>query len=160
MKTLDELHTVLGFFEERRGALYGFRWKDPVDWKSGPPLSVIAATDQVIGTGDGTTAIFQLTKQYGGAFAPWRRDIRKPVAGSVQLAVDGVVQAEGVDFTIDTTNGVVTFADGRIPLATSVVTAGFEFDVPVRFDSDRLEVNVLGFKHGAIPSIPVIEVRL
>ena len=159
VKTLDELHTVLAFYEERRGALYGFRWKDPGDWKSCVPLNLPAADDQMIGTGDGATASFQLTKQYGQSFAPWLREIRKPVAGTVLVSVDAVAQSEGADFTVDTANGIVTFDPTAIPAMGQQVTAGFEFDVPTRFDSDRLEINVSGFKHGSIPSIPIIEVR-
>jgi len=160
VKSLDELHTVIAFYEERRGQLYGFRWKDPADWKPCPPLAPPAPTDQLIATGDGVTATYQLVKTYGGAHAPWSRDINKPVAGTVQLAVDGVAQAEAVDFVLDGTRGEVTFLPHAIPVPAALITAGYEFDVPVRFDTDRLEVNVLGFKHGAIPSVPIVEVRL
>lgn len=160
VKTLDELHEVLAFYEERRGALYGFRWKDLSDWKSCAPLAEPAASDQVIGRGDGVTVTFQLVKQYGAAFAPWRREIRKPVPGTVRVAVNEVVQRVGIDVTIVEVTGVVTFAASAVPANGALVTAGFEFDVPVRFATDRLEINVLGFKHGAIPSIPIVEVRL
>ncbi len=160
IKALDDLYAVISFFEERRGRLYGFRWRDHSDWKSCPPSQVPAATDQLIGTGDGATAIFQLTKTYGSAHAPWRRDVKKPVAGSVIVAVDGVIQTEGVAFTVDSTSGLVTFQPGRIPQPGSQVTAGFLFDVPVRFDTDKLEINLQGFRHGAIPSIPIVEIRL
>jgi uncharacterized protein (TIGR02217 family) len=97
---------------------------------------------------------------YGSAHAPWTRAILKPVAGSVRVAVDTVEQSEGAAFTVDTTTGVVTFEPGSIPGVDAVVTAGFEFDVPVRFDTDRLEINLQGFRHGAIPHIPIVEVRL
>lgn len=160
IKTLDELHSVIAFYEERRGRLYGFRWRDPSDWKSCAPLETPAADDQVIGTGDAATATFQLTKQYGQTFAPWSREIQKPVAGSVLIEVDAVPQVEGMDFTVDRATGTVTFEPASVPAVGQQVTAGFEFDVPVRFDSDRLEVNVSGFKHGTIPSIPIVEVRL
>jgi len=160
IKTLDELHTVLAFYEERRGALYGFRWKDLLDWKSGPPLVDVTNADQNIGTGDGVTAGFQLVKQYGESYAPWTREIKKPVAGTVQVAVDGAAQNDGVDYTVEATSGLVTFVPGNIPVPGAAITAGFEFDVPVRFDADRLEVNVMSFKHGAIPSIPIVEVRI
>ena len=160
VKTLDELHTVLAFYEERRGALYGFRWKDLSDWKSCPPLALPDADDQAIGTGDRTTDEFQLVKLYGGAHAPWSREIKKPVAGTVKVAVGGVIKVEGVDYAVDAQTGVVTFAGGSVPPNGTIVTAGYEFDVPVRFDTDRLEISVMGFKHGAIPSIPVVEVRL
>lgn len=158
IKTLDQLHDVLAFFEERRGALYGFRWRDPSDWKSCRPMQAPAASDQVIGTGDSTKATFQLVKQYGATHAPWRRDITKPVAGSVHVAIDAAVQIEGSDFSVEPATGLVTFA--APPASGVTVRAGFEFDVPVRFDTDRLEVNVQGFNYGTIPSIPVVEVRL
>ena len=112
------------------------------------------------GTGDGSSAAFQLVKQYGGAFAPWRREIRKPVAGTVQIAVGGVTQIEGVDFSIDAATGVMTFEPGRIPAPAAEVTAGFEFDVPVRFDTDSIQTSVASFQAGDMPNVPVIEVRV
>ncbi len=159
LKTLDDLEAVVAFFEERRGRLHGFRWKDHADFKSCAASASPAATDQIIGTGDGATPSFQLVKAYGAAFAPWSREIAKPVAGSVLVSVDGVAQSEGADFTCDSATGLVTFDAGAIPGIGAVVTAGFEFDVPVRFDSDRLEISLDGFRHGSIPSIPVVEVR-
>lgn len=160
VKSLDDLYAVIAFFEERRGRLYGFRWRDHTDLKSCAPGGVPSALDQSIGTGDGTTDAFQLVKTYGSAYAPWTRAIAKPEAGSVLVAVDGVAQTEGVAFGVDTATGVVTFLPGHVPVADAVITAGFSFDVPVRFDTDRLEVNMQGFRHGAIPSIPIVEVRL
>ncbi len=160
IKTLDELHEVIAFFEERRGQLYGFRWRDPADWKSCAPLGVPDAGDQVIGTGDGVTTDFQLIKTYGATMAPWQRAVKLPVVGSVVVAVDGVAQVEGLAFTVDAKTGIVSFTAGNVPGSSAPITAGYEFDVPARFDTDRLEVNVTGFKHGAIPSIPIVEVRL
>jgi len=160
VKSLNELHAVIAFFEERRGRLYGFRWRDPSDWKSCPPEDAPTALDQAIGTGDGTTVAFQLRKTYGSAFAPWTRVITKPVAGSVLVAVGGVVQAPGTAFTVDATSGLVFFLAGHVPAAGAPVTAGFEFDVPVRFDTDKLEIDIRGFRHGAIPHIPVVEIRV
>lgn len=160
IKTLDDLYAVTVFFEERRGRLYGFRWRDPLDWKSCPPSEVPAPDDQDIGRGDGATASFQLTKRYGGAHLPWRREITKPVAGSVGIAVGGVTQVEGRAFTVNAMTGVVSFLDGHVPEDGARVSAGFAFDVPVRFDSDKLEVNVQGFTHGVIPNIAIVEVRL
>ena len=80
VKSLDDLHAVIAFFEERRGRLYGFRWRDHTDHKSCAPGGTISPLDQVIGTGDGTQAAFQLVKTYGVAHAPWTRTIAKPVA--------------------------------------------------------------------------------
>jgi len=160
IKTLDDLHTVIDFFEERRGQLYGFRWRDPADWKSCPPEAVPADTDQILGTGDGTTASFQLVKVYGRSYAPWSREITKPVAGSVRVSVDGIPHTEGIAFSVNTRTGIVSFLSGHVPNDGALITAGFEFDVPVRFGTDRLEVNLQGFRHGDIPSIPIVEIRL
>ena len=160
VKSLDDLHAVIAFFEERRGRLHGFRWRDPMDFKSCPPETAPTALDQPIGTGDGATAVFQLTKTYGAAFNPWTREIRKPVAGTVLIAVAGVTQAPSTDYTVDHTTGIVTIQPGHTPAVGQSITAGFEFDVPVRFDTDRLEINLQGFRHGAIPSIPIVEIRL
>jgi uncharacterized protein (TIGR02217 family) len=160
LKSLDDLDTVIAFFEERRGRLHGFRWKDHTDFKSCAPGSEPAASDQTIGAGNGATADFQLAKLYGSSYAPWTREIAKPVAGTVLVAVDGAPQSEGTDFTADTATGIITFEPGSIPGPGAVITAGFEFDVPVRFDTDRLEISLDGFRHGSIPSIPVVEIRV
>lgn len=159
VKSLDDLHTVIAFFEERRGRLYGFRWRDHLDWKSCQPQQAITAGDQAIGTGTGSRSAFQLMKKYGSAFAPWSREIRKPVEGTVRIAVAGVEKTAGTQFTVDGATGIVTFLPGHVPAAGQAVTAGFEFDVPVRFDTDRLEISLSGFQHGAIPNIPILEVR-
>ena len=160
VKSLNDLNAVVAFFEERRGRLYGFRWQDRLDWQSCPPEDTVSALDQEIGVGDGTTAIFQLIKTYGTAHAPWRREIKKPVQGSVSIALGGVAQTEGPDFSVDTVTGQVTFPSGNIPASGVSITSGFSFDVPVRFDADSLEVNLDGFRHGAVPNIPIVEVRL
>lgn len=154
VKTLDDLHAVLAFFEERRGRLYGFRWHDRVDFQSSAPGGAIAPDDQVLGQGDGTTRAFQLAKTYGAAFAPWRREVRKPVAGSVRVAVNGEELVGG--WSLDTATGIVTLA--AAPVDGAEITAGFAFDVPVRFDTDRLDINLTSFAAGDIPSIPLVEI--
>lgn len=160
VKSIDDLHAVIAFFEERRGRLHAFRWRDHADWKSCAPQTEPSAVDQVLGTGDGTRAAFQLVKTYGSAYAPYARAIAKPVAGTIKIAIAGVIMAPGTHFTVDVSSGLVTFLAGAIPAAGASVTAGYEFDVPVRFDSDKLEINLSGFASGAIPNIPVVEVRL
>jgi len=142
VRSLDDLNAVIGFFEERRGRLHAFRWRDHADWKSCPPQQTPTALDQVIATGDGTTPSFQLAKTYGGTYAPWTRSIQKPVAGTVVIAVAGVVKTAGTHYAVDDTRGIVTFLPASVPAAGQIITAGFEFDVPVRFDTDKLEVNV------------------
>jgi uncharacterized protein (TIGR02217 family) len=159
VKTYDALSQVIAFFEERRGRLYGFRWRDRLDNSSAAPDVAVAATDQAIGIGDGTTAAFALAKTYGSVYSPYQRPIVKPVAGSVRVAVAGSEVAEGTAFTVDSTSGIVTFHSGHIPASGAAVTAGFLFDVPVRFDTDYLEVDLSAFAAGAIPKIPLVEIR-
>ena len=159
VKSLDDISAIIAFFEERRGRLHTFRWRDPLDWKSCVPNGAPSALDQAIGTGTGALAAFQLKKTYGSAFAPWVRDIKTPVSGTVKVAVGGVEQVTDTAFTVDYATGGVTFIAGHLPASGASVTAGFEFDVPVRFDTDKLEVNLAGFAAGAIPNIPIIEVR-
>ena len=160
VRSVDDLHTVIGFFEERRGKLHGFRWKDHADFRSCAPSGTPAQGDQIIGTGDGTTTLYQLSKTYGSAFAPYQRAIRKPVLGTLKVAVAGVLQVIGTWYTVDYAQGLIAFLSGHVPAPGAAVTAGYEFDVPVRFDTDRIEVNLQSFAAGSIPHIPIIEVRL
>lgn len=159
IKTLAALSEVVAFFEERRGRLHGFRWRDRLDHSSAAPGLAPGAFDQPLGAGDGTRAIFALTKTYGAFHAPYVRTIAKPVAGSVRVAVDGVEMAEGSAFTADAATGEISFAPVAIPPSGAPVTAGFLFDVPVRFDTDFLEVNLSAFAAGDIPRIPILEIR-
>lgn len=159
VKTFDALSQVIAFFEERRGRLYGFRWRDRLDNSSAAPDAAVSATDQAIGTGDGASNTFQLAKTYGLLYSPYQRPIAKPVTGSVRVAVAGSEATEGTDFTVDTTTGLVTFLAGHVPAVGAAVTAGFLFDVPVRFDTDYLEVDLSAFAAGAIPKIPLVEIK-
>lgn len=158
VKSLDDLHAVLSFFEARRGMLYGFRWKDWLDHKSSPPSAEPTPADQLIGIGDGQATAFQLVKVYAPGVNEFRRRIAKPVEGTVRVAIDGAELIEGADFNVDTVTGVVTLTVP--PPQGAQVTAGFEFDVPVRFDTEAIHVNVAAFQAGEIPSIPIIEVRI
>ncbi len=157
IRSLDALAAVVAFFEERRGRLYGFRWRDGLDWKSCPPSQSPTATDQTIGAGDGVTASFPLCKHYGTGLATYRRPIRKPVPGEVMVAVDGTA-VDPAHVTYDATSGLVTFAAGHAPAPGAIVTAGFLFDVPVRFDVDAIEIDLSAFEAGEIPRIPVVEI--
>ncbi|MFC3119395.1 DUF2460 domain-containing protein [Jhaorihella thermophila] len=155
IRRADDLAAVVAFFEARNGRLYGFRFKDWADWKSCAPSRTPSATDQVIGTGDGATTAFQLVKAYASGAQTWTRTITKPVVGSVTVAVDGVEQAGG--WSVDTTTGIVSFDSA--PAAGVSITAGFEFDVPVRFDTDTLDVTLDLERLGSITSIPLLEIR-
>ncbi len=158
VRSIGDLYAVLAFFEARAGQLYGFRFRDPLDFKSCAPDIAVTPADQVIGTGDGVTAVFQLVKTYGDAGGASVRDIAKPVAGTVLVSVGGVAAAPA-DFTLDAASGRVTFVPGKIPASGVAVRAGYEFDVPVRFDTDRIDVDLAQFQAGRIPSIPLVEIK-
>lgn len=158
LKKLDDIHDAIAFFEARHGRLHGFRWRDRADWKSGSPGAPVTPLDQVLGEGDGTRTEFQLVKIYVSGEAGYTREIVKPVAGSLRIAVAGAPMEEGADFSADHTTGLVTFAVA--PAGGAAVTAGFEFDVPVRFDTDFLDINLAAFEAGSVPDIPVVEIRL
>ncbi len=158
LRSLDDLEELIAFFEARRGPLHAFRWKDWADWKSGRPLAATSPVDQRLGFGDGTTLTFALRKLYQSGDAEYARPIAKPVFGTVTVAIADDPKVEGVDFTVDHATGLVTFVTA--PDIGALVTAGFEFDVPVRFDTDRIAVSMASFKAGEVPDVPVIEVRL
>jgi len=158
VKTLDDLHAVISFFEARMGRLHGFRWKDHADFKSGAPGAAVSDTDQPLGAGDGVSTQFSLVKVYSSGGTDYVRPIRKPVAPTVVVAMDGASQNEGIDFTLDALTGTVSFVAPPAPGA--VLTAGFEFDVPARFDTDRLAIDLSQFEAGMVPNVPIIEVRL
>jgi uncharacterized protein (TIGR02217 family) len=156
VRTLDDLAAVIAFFEARAGRLTGFRFKDFADCKSCRPGGVPAATDQVLGLGDGAARVFQLRKAYADTAAAYVRDIVKPVVGSVAVALDGVALDGG--FGVDATTGLVTFE--AAPAAGAALTAGFLFDTPVRFDTDTLSVNLASIALGEVASIPLVEILL
>jgi uncharacterized protein (TIGR02217 family) len=157
VKTLDALSGVVAFFEERRGRLHGFRWRDRLDHSSAAPGVNPAPFDQGMTPLGG--AAYQLAKTYGAVHAPYRRAIGKPVAASVRVAVNGVEQTEGTAFSVDVATGIVTFLTGHVPSEGAEVTAGFLFDVPVRFDTDYLEVDLAAFAAGSVPRIPLVEIK-
>lgn len=155
VKNLTQLSKVIHFFEERRGRLYGFRWRDRLDYASCLPGKTPTPLDQNIGVGDGAQRSYQLIKTYGGSFAPHARRILKPIAESLRVAVDGVEKTNQI--TLDATTGVITFPLAATPPPGAAISAGFLFDTPVRFDIDYLEVDLEAFEAGAIPKIPLIE---
>ena len=155
IRRADDLAAVVAFFEARNGRLHGFRFKDWADYKSGLPSQAPGPPDQVIGEGDGSTTVFQLVKRYASGGQSWTRAIAKPVAGSVRVALDGTEQASG--WNVDPTTGIVTF--DTAPASGVAISAGFDFDVPVRFDTDTLDVTLDLERLGSITSIPLLEIR-
>ncbi|WP_126975625.1 DUF2460 domain-containing protein [Frigidibacter oleivorans] len=158
LRSLDDLEALVAFFEARSGQLHGFRWKDWADFRSAPASRAIGHEDQEIGIGDGARTAFRLVKRYASGGVAHLREIAKPVAGTVRVGLGRAAVVETADFTVDAATGMVQFAVPPGP--GERVTAGFEFDVPVRFDTDRIAVSVANFRAGEAPQVPVVEVRL
>jgi uncharacterized protein (TIGR02217 family) len=146
VKNRAQFAQLIAFFRARKGRAYGFRFKDWTDYQ---------ATAQPIGIGDGTTTAFPLLKTYASGGVTETRPITKPVAGSVAVSLDGVAQSSG--WSVDATTGIVTF--GVPPAAGVVITADFEFDVPVRFDADQMDLSLDLYEHGQWGQIPIVEIR-
>lgn len=158
LRSLDDVEALIAFFEARRGQVFGFRWKDWADYRSCSATQTVQPLDQVIGVGDGVQVAFPLIKTYRSGEETYVRPIAKPVLGTVRVAVAGDPKVESIEFSVDVATGLVTFATP--PDMGVQVTAGFEFDVPVRFDTDRIQTSVASFHAGEVPSVPVVELRL
>ncbi|WP_134679657.1 DUF2460 domain-containing protein [Paracoccus ravus] len=157
LRSLDDVAQLLAFFEARAGQLHGFRWKDWGDYKSCLPSSKVSPLDQPLGRGDGVRRSFALRKCYPSGPGQYWRPISKPVSGTVTAAIGKVELHAGIDFSVDLETGELAFSVA--PASGAEITAGFEFDVPVRFDTDRISVSIASFQAGEMPQIPVIEVR-
>jgi len=158
LRSLEDVDALLAFFEARRARLHAFRWKDWSDYKSCGSNLVIAETDQLIGVGDGMTLTFALKKTYLSGTASYIRPIAKPVAGTVIVAIANDPKVEGLEFSVDTATGIVSFTTP--PDIGALITAGCEFDVPVRFDADVIKTSVASFRAGDVPNVPIVEVRV
>jgi uncharacterized protein (TIGR02217 family) len=159
VKSRAQMAALCNFFNAVGGRAHSFRWKDHLDFQSCLMTATPAALDQAIGTGDGTTAAFQLKKTYTEGALSRVRTILKPVSGTVLVAVAGVVKTVTTHYTVDHATGIVTFTAGNIPTAGQSVTAGYEFDVPARFDIDSLRDLTWESFDILSAQIPVLEVR-
>ena len=148
VKTKAQLDTLIAFFRARKGRADGFRFKDWTDYQG---------TGQSIGIGDGSETVFQLKKSYTSGSVTETRIINKPVAGTITIYVDGTPQ-NGSAYVADTTNGEITFTSP--PALSAIVTADFEFDVPVRFDTDRLSASLDTYGSHSWQDIPLAEIRV
>ena len=146
-----ELRELIAFFRARRGPGVAFRFRDPFDHSSNGMSGVPGGADQPIGEGDGERTEFPLSKHYGDGEI---RRITRPVPGSVKIAMDGVERSSG--WTLEPL-GTVRF--DQPPEQGTAISAGFLFDVPVRFAEDQLEINRATFLAGEAPSVPLVEVR-
>jgi len=141
IKTEAQWQALIAFFRARRGMAIGFRFKDWSDYKAeNQPLKSLGSNE------------YQLVKQYVSGAAVYERDITKPVTGTVKLYEDSILQASG--WSIDTATGIITTS------LSGTLSADFEFDVPVRFDTDEMSISMDSFDAGNWGSITLIEVRV
>jgi uncharacterized protein (TIGR02217 family) len=146
VRNRTDLNELIAFFRLREGKAHGFRFKDWTDF---------TGTQQNIGTGNGTLTTFQLSKTYNDGLITKVRTITKPVSGTVRIYLNGVEQFSG--FSVGVTTGIVTFTVA--PAAGVVVTATYEFDIPARFDTDQLKVNIQGYEAFIGDAINIVEIR-
>ena len=147
VRTQTQLDTLIAFFRARKGRADGFRFKDWTDFR---------ATGQFIGTGNGTATSFQLNKTYISGSITETRTIQKPVAGTVAVYLNGVLQSSG--YSVNSTTGLLTFTSA--PANAVTIAADFEFDIPARFDTDRISATLETYGASSLEEIPVIEIRL
>lgn len=150
VKTKDNFNDVVKFFYARRGMARGFRFKDWSDFE---------LEKQAIGIGDGANADFQIYKRYSSGGVDYDRELNKIVDGSEQVYVNNVLQI-GANYDIDYNTGLITFTIGNIPPNLSTVAVACEFDVPVRFNTDKLNVTMKMVELGSIPQLSVVEVKI
>jgi|CXWL01.1.fsa_nt_gi uncharacterized protein (TIGR02217 family) len=151
VRTRPQLDALIAFFHSCKGKAHGFRYNDPIDNSSADFGAYVSAVDQIIIPVGTSTTLYQLRKRYNSGATVYR-DIKKPVSGSVVIAIAGVPQASG--WTVDTTTGVITFAVAP----SGTVTAGFLFDVPCRFDTDQLSADLVSYNLVST-DVPVVEIR-
>jgi uncharacterized protein (TIGR02217 family) len=154
IRSEEDIQALIGFFRARRGAARGFRFRDPFDDSSTAMTGMPGFGDQMLGTGDGVRTRFALLKRYGEGEEAEARRITRPVTGSVRVGVAGAERLTG--WTLDE-GGIVAFETA--PTIGQTVTAGFRFDVPVRFEDDRLQVSLAAVAAGEAPSVPLVELR-
>lgn len=140
---------ITNFFRLRRGRAYGFRFKDWSDFE------IMAGN---IGTGNNSDTEFQIRKQYTDALRTYNRPIQKIVAGSYTVFVNSVEQTEVTNYSIDLNTGVVTFTSA--PGNGLPITITCEFDIPVRFDTDEMDLDIQLIEAGQVPNIPIVELPL
>jgi uncharacterized protein (TIGR02217 family) len=154
---IDEtIHTVRDFFYARRGQAHSFRFKDWADFQVGT-----LAEPQQIGVGDGGSTDFQAIKIYEPGSYEYQRTLTKLVEGALKVYLDGALQTETTDYTVEYASGLISFLSA--PAVDVVVTIVGEYDFPVRFAEDALDM-VTSWTDGAtgageISGIKLIEVR-
>lgn len=160
IRNLDDIHTLMSHFQAMEGPFYSFPFLDRLDFKSVAPeaANIPTATDVLLGTGDGTTATFQLRKGYTSGSYTKYRTILLPKSGTLLVSVAGVTKTETTHYTVDYTTGIITFTGGNIPTTGQLVKAGYYFYCKVRYDTNDLQAVIEAYRAGSVPTIPLIEV--
>lgn len=154
---------ILSFFLARRGRARGFRFKDWTDYE---------VDNELFGVGDGVSNEYQLSKTYTDIQNAYTRDIVKPINGTIRIFNNGV-EVPTTDYTIDYITGIVTFLErdadamamppdpgATLPALNDLLSWTGEYDIPVRFNTDDLNINLEWLEAGAIPNILIRELRL
>lgn len=148
IRSKEDMDTVLAFFYAVRGRATGFRFKDWADYT--------LASEQ-IGTGNSTAVEFQITKAYTAGSTTYSRIIYKPVSGTLVVTVNGNSKTEGTDYTVNYVTGKITFTVAP-PTGHAIRVTG-EFDVPVRFDTDEINITHEDWMTESWSSINIIELK-
>lgn len=159
VRAIADIERILNFFEARRGSFHGFRFRDPFDWKSCELEKAVSPFDQQLGIGNGSQSVFPLCKHYGDPAYAYRRPISCVVGSSLRVSVNGIEVSPAV-YQLEAPGSAISFVAGSIPANGQAVMAGFEFDVPVRFDSSSLTLSLANFRAGQIQAIPMKEILL
>lgn len=167
-RSRDEISAIKRFVILRQGAAHGFRIRDWTDYNStqdgrdaGQGGTDAAFDDQIIGATDGATTQFQLKKTYTDGVAPdIARNITKP-RGTVLLGTNGTQRTLGTDFSVDSTTGIVTLSAALAATTGHDVTAGYDFDVPVRFSQgfdEWAQLSIDDFDSTSAPDLSAEEI--
>jgi uncharacterized protein (TIGR02217 family) len=159
LRAIAEIEEILNFYEARKGPLHAFRFRDPFDWKSCSQANAVSPVDQQLGVGNGTIATFALSKTYGTLAYAYQRPLYCVVAASLRVAVDGVEVLPST-YQLTAPGSAITFLPGFIPANGKIIKAGFEFDVPVRFEGASLTLSLANFRAGQVQAVPLKEVLL
>jgi uncharacterized protein (TIGR02217 family) len=147
VKTKVQLEQLIAFFRARKGKAIGFRFKDWTDFR---------AHNEKIAIADGIETSFQLCKNYFSGEGEEKRIITKPVADTVKIYLNE--KASDLKFEVNYSKGIVNFFEP--PRFGLVISASFEFDVPVRFDTDYLPAHLNNYGSYSLHNIPLIEVKI
>tara|TARA_R110000824_G_scaffold20947_12_gene78624 strand:+ start:707 stop:1690 length:984 start_codon:yes stop_codon:yes gene_type:complete len=163
IKTLEQLNAIVEFYHARQGAMHGFRWHDPMDFSTDSTRRANSPdwdSRQTTGVSDYPTGKFQLQTWYTHGGATYKRNITKPVSGTLKVGWVNVEKTEGTHWSCDYSTGVVTIDAGH--LTTENIQASFNFHVPCRFGEEidaHLPLSFDAFEMGSIGKIPIVEIK-